>query len=82
MKRNPRKVKWTKAYRRLHGKDMTKVNFLHLFVEQIEFCKYKLLIVSVFLIVVSFVLSRTLLLNLRGGVIGRINMTGMSLKIH
>lgn len=24
MKRNPRKVKWTKAYRQLHGKDMTK----------------------------------------------------------
>ncbi|XP_010278219.1 PREDICTED: probable ribosome biogenesis protein RLP24 [Nelumbo nucifera] len=23
MKRNPRKVKWTKAYRRLHAKDMT-----------------------------------------------------------
>ncbi|PHU06099.1 putative ribosome biogenesis protein RLP24 [Capsicum chinense] len=23
MKRNPHKVKWTKAYRRLHGKDMT-----------------------------------------------------------
>lgn len=23
MKRNPRKVKWTKAYRALHGKDMT-----------------------------------------------------------
>ncbi|XP_057527973.1 probable ribosome biogenesis protein RLP24 [Amaranthus tricolor] len=23
MKRNPRKVKWTKAYRKLHGKDMT-----------------------------------------------------------
>ncbi|XP_071717142.1 probable ribosome biogenesis protein RLP24 [Rutidosis leptorrhynchoides] len=23
MKRNPRKVKWTKSYRRLHGKDMT-----------------------------------------------------------
>ncbi|KAL6640212.1 hypothetical protein ACP70R_022061 [Stipagrostis hirtigluma subsp. patula] len=23
MKRNPRKVKWTKAYRHLHGKDMT-----------------------------------------------------------
>ncbi|MQL80346.1 hypothetical protein Taro_012785, partial [Colocasia esculenta] len=23
MKRNPQKVKWTKAYRRLHGKDMT-----------------------------------------------------------
>ncbi|KAI3775541.1 hypothetical protein L1987_50120 [Smallanthus sonchifolius] len=23
MKRNPRKVKWTKVYRRLHGKDMT-----------------------------------------------------------
>ncbi|PHU06110.1 hypothetical protein BC332_26932 [Capsicum chinense] len=26
MKRNPRKVKWTKAYRRLHGKDMIQVN--------------------------------------------------------
>jgi hypothetical protein len=25
MKRNPRKVKWTKAYRHLHGKDMTQV---------------------------------------------------------
>ncbi|KAJ6717079.1 60S RIBOSOMAL PROTEIN L24 [Salix koriyanagi] len=25
MKRNPRKVKWTKAYRRLHGKDMTQI---------------------------------------------------------
>ncbi|KAF5786334.1 putative ribosomal protein L24e/L24 superfamily [Helianthus annuus] len=25
MKRNPHKVKWTKAYRRLHGKDMTQV---------------------------------------------------------
>jgi ribosomal protein L24E len=25
MKRNPRKVKWTKAYRCLHGKDMTQV---------------------------------------------------------
>ncbi|KAF5206839.1 Ribosome biogenesis protein rlp24 [Thalictrum thalictroides] len=24
MKRNPRKVKWTKAYRKLNGKDMTK----------------------------------------------------------
>ncbi|XP_057441759.1 probable ribosome biogenesis protein RLP24 [Lotus japonicus] len=24
MKRNPREVKWTKAYRRVHGKDMTK----------------------------------------------------------
>ncbi|KAL2484585.1 putative ribosome biogenesis protein RLP24 [Abeliophyllum distichum] len=23
MKRNPRKVKWTRAYRRVHGKDMT-----------------------------------------------------------
>nr|XP_025664530.1 probable ribosome biogenesis protein RLP24 [Arachis hypogaea] len=23
MKRNPQKVKWTKAYRRVHGKDMT-----------------------------------------------------------
>lgn len=32
MKRNPRKVKWTKAYRRLHGKDMTQVNSDLLFV--------------------------------------------------
>jgi len=28
MKRNPRKVKWTKAYRRVHGKDMTQVIYL------------------------------------------------------
>ncbi|TKY67107.1 ribosome biogenesis protein RLP24 [Spatholobus suberectus] len=32
MKRNPRKVKWTKAYRRVHGKDMTQVKLQHCYI--------------------------------------------------
>ena len=90
MKRNPRKVKWTKAYRRLHGKDMTQVNMTdspYLLSNLVYFLLHdphcldqKGLGVYPFFAVPVSIFCRILPLSLRGSVIGQRDMTGISQK--
>lgn len=77
MKRNPRKVKWTKAYRKLHGKDMTQVIILLLtqIHKHITFMNIHRRLNPYSSL--SFVI-RTPRLSLRGSVTGQRGTTGIS----